>query len=108
MSDAMFEELLPLVDQWAEDKGIFLHSDPKSQLLKTVSEVGELADAINKDNMDEVVDALGDVLVTLQILATMKGVRLEECLDVAYKVISKRDGEMVNGVFVKNEEGEYE
>ena len=93
--------------KWADDKGILENSDPKSQLLKTVSEVGELADAVNKGNFEEFEDAMGDVLVTLIILNHLyhrgSGVTLENCLESAYDIISKRTGRMQGGVFVKDE-----
>jgi len=101
-----FEMLTQNVLNWADDKGILENSDPKSQLLKTVSEVGELADAVNKGQIAEFEDAMGDVLVTLIILNHLyqggSAVTLEDCLESAYNVISKRTGKMTGGVFVKD------
>ena len=54
----------------------------------------------------EVKDGIGDTMVTLILLANMYGWTLEECLQVAYDVISKRTGKMVNGTFVKDRGGE--
>ena len=105
-SDPTFEELDVAVIQWAEEKGILDLSDPKSQLLKTVSEVGELADAINKGDEDEITDALGDTVVTLIILAELTGRDLTTCLESAYNVIKGRSGKMINNVFVKDETNE--
>ena len=45
------QELQNKVIKWAEDKGIFANSDPISQFIKTISEVGELADAVNKNDL---------------------------------------------------------
>jgi NTP pyrophosphatase (non-canonical NTP hydrolase) len=95
---------------WAESKGILAKSDPKTQCLKCVSEVGELADAVRELNrrtqavgdMDETNDALGDVLVTLIILADLLKTDLTDCLSEAYEIIRKREGRMVNGIFVKD------
>ena len=98
-----FETLVKDVEQWFKDKGIIEKSDPKSQFLKTMSEIGEVADAINQDNKDELIDGIGDVLVTLIGVCMMKNVNIIECLEVAYNVISKRRGKMVNGVFIKDE-----
>lgn len=84
---------------WAEERGIFLASDPKSQMMKTVSEVGELADDINKGRDCRL--ELGDVLVTLALQARMQGTTLNECLELAFDKISHRKGKMVNGVFVR-------
>lgn len=105
-SESTFEELDVAVIQWAEEKGILDLSDPKSQLLKTVSEVGELADAINKGDEDEITDALGDTVVTLIILAELTGRDLTTCLESAYNVIKGRSGKMINNIFVKDETNE--
>ena len=87
---------------WAEDKGILAKSDPKTQCLKCVSEIGELADAVAVGNMDEVNDALGDTLVTLIILAELLKTDLIDCLSEVIETIRKRQGRMVNGIFVKD------
>lgn len=51
---------IDLIRQWAEDRNLIEGSDPKSQLLKTMSELGELADGINKGRQAEpVVDLFG-------------------------------------------------
>jgi hypothetical protein len=39
------DELIGKVEQWARDRQIIPNSNPQSQLMKTVSELGELADA---------------------------------------------------------------
>lgn len=97
-----FSKLEDLVVAWAEERGIFEGSDPHSQLLKTMSELGELADATIKNDMDGIVDGLGDVLVTLIIYAEMKGVPLKSCLQAAYGVIKDRRGRISpGGAFVK-------
>ena len=65
-------------------------------------EVGELAKAILNKNQEELIDALGDCVVVLVNLATLSAINLEDCINSAYEVISKRKGEMLNGTFVKN------
>lgn len=52
----------------------------------------------------EVVDSLGDSVVTLIILADILGYDIRDCLLGAYEVISKRTGKNVDGNFVKNED----
>lgn len=97
-----FPELEQLVTQWATDRRIIQHSTPQAQLMKTVSELGELADATLKRDLDGVVDGLGDVLVTLIIYARMQNLSLESCLHSAYDVIKDRRGTLTpEGVFVK-------
>jgi len=68
---------------------------------KMVSEVGELCDAIIKDDKNGQIDGIGDVLVTLIILANQLGYDVEDCLMVAYNEIKNRKGETINGTFIK-------
>lgn len=89
------------IRQWAEDKGIFANGDIKTQSLKCVEEVGELAKAILEQGPDEVADAIGDVVVTLVSVAYFNGVPIEECINSAYAVIKDRVGKMENGSFKK-------
>ena len=95
-------ELETAVEQWAQDKGIFEKATPIAQALKTLEETTELCVAINKDDRDEIIDAIGDIIVTLIIQAKMQRVSVEQCLESAYNVISKRAGKMINGQFVKD------
>lgn len=158
-------DLKILVEGWADNKGILEHGKPMKQLLKTLEEITELHTAIEDDNLEEIIDAIGDVVVTLVIYTKMKSItlfpngseelsdskgtaqdpyflldncnklmqlekftndtiekyytvqmmlfllnqianrfnlKIWECLHSAYKVISKRKGEMVNGTFVKD------
>jgi NTP pyrophosphatase (non-canonical NTP hydrolase) len=97
-----YNELEALVIAWATQKGIFESGTYKAQALKTLEEVQELQEAIDSDNREEVIDALGDILVTVIIQAEMQELRLVECLESAYNVISKRTGKMVNGQFLKD------
>lgn len=91
------------VIQWAAEKGLLSPDNAKSQLLKSFEEMGEVARAVLKNNHEDLVDGLGDVLVTLIILAEIKGVKLEDCLESAYNVIRFRTGKTVDGTFIKNE-----
>lgn len=94
-------ELITNVVQWANDRNLIKGSDPKSQLLKTMSELGELADGINKNRMGEIMDGIGDTVVTLIIVAAQYNLTLEECLEVAFNEIKDRRGRMIDGVFLK-------
>ena len=94
-------EFQPIRD-WAEEKGIFLKGDPKTQCIKLFEEAGELSKSILKNDDEEFIDAIGDCVVVLTNLAKLKGYKIENCINSAYKVIAKRTGEMKNGTFVKN------
>ena len=100
-----FEDLVYKVECWAADRGILDYSSAQTQLMKTVSELGELADATVKHDRDGVIDGVGDVLVTLAIYARLQGVTLTECLTSAYDVIKDRKGRLTpEGIFVKEEQ----
>ena len=99
-----FSELEDLVVNWAVERGIIRSSTPQSQLLKTVSELGELADATIKNDDAGIDDGIGDVLVTLIIYAYMVDRDLKSCLQTAYDTIKERKGKMsAGGAFVKEE-----
>jgi NTP pyrophosphatase (non-canonical NTP hydrolase) len=96
------DELEAAVQQWSRDRGIIPNATRESQLLKAVSEVGELADAVNKRQYAETIDAIGDVTVCLINLAYLSGSSLRECLELAYDEIKDRKGRLLpNGTFVK-------
>ena len=97
-----YNELEALVISWAEQKGIFAKGNPEAQCDKTLEEVYELSQAIKENDKEEIIDALGDILVTIIIQAEMQGLKLEDCLLSAYNVISKRTGVMIDGQFVKD------
>lgn len=98
-----YNELEALVISWASQKGILEKGTTIAQWEKTLEEVEELGEAIEKNDIDETIDALGDILVTIIIQAEMQGLKLTECLETAYNVISKRNGVMKNGQFLKDE-----
>lgn len=97
-----YEKLVERVLSWADDKGIFAHSCPKCQWKKTQEEVEELFVALRDDDRAETIDAYGDIFVTIIIGAKLSGLDLKDCLESALNVIEKRNGKMVDGIFVKD------
>lgn len=95
-------ERFDLIREWAENRGLYQMGDVKTQYLKLGSEFGELGDAIIDQNNNEIIDAIGDMVVVLTNLAHLAGFTIEDCIDSAYQVISKRTGKMVNGSFIKD------
>ena len=92
------------VIRWAEARGIVANSDSKTQLLKAVSEMGELADAIIKRDRPAIVDGIGDVLVCLIVVGALEDTDLTKCLEAAYSEIKDRKGYLnKDGVFVKQQ-----
>jgi len=94
-------DIFPLIRQWADERGIYDEGDEKTQYVKLMEEAGELAQAILKQNKEEAVDAIGDMVVVLTNLAVFVGVDIEDCVTSAYNVIKSRKGKMSNGTFVK-------
>ena len=95
------DELFNCIRQWADERGIYEKGDPKTQYIKLIEEAGEVGRAILKQDTNEIVDGIGDMVVVLTNLAELIGVPIEECIQQAYNEISKRKGKMVNGTFVK-------
>ena len=90
-----------LILRWAENKGILKSSTMEAQFVKTIEEVAEVNKAIYNKDMVNLKEEIGDVAVTLVILAELAGLDYDECMVTAYDKISKRQGKMVNGIFVK-------
>ena len=90
------------VIRWAEARKIIPNARPSSQLMKAVTEMGELVDAELKDNMPDIKDAVGDVMVCLINYCALQDINLVNCIAVAYHQIKDRKGTLLpNGVFVK-------
>lgn len=98
-----FEELHEAIIQWAEDRNMIKPDrlTGLAQLAKVTEELGELSAGINKNDEDKTKDSLGDIMVTLIILAQDLNFDLLDCLNSAYRVIQNRKGKTINGVFVK-------
>lgn len=90
------------VVQWGEARGIVQNGKPMGQAIKTLEEVTELIDALHRDDLDDIKDAVGDVVVTLIMVCATKDIDLTSCLALAYEQIKDRRGYLrPDGVFVK-------
>jgi NTP pyrophosphatase (non-canonical NTP hydrolase) len=94
----MIEKIL----EWAEQRNLLQEENQTKQFIKLTEEVGELANAILKQNKLEQIDAIGDIQVVLIILCAQLGLNYENCLNSAYQVIKNRTGKTVNGTFFKD------
>jgi len=97
------ESLFDCIRAWANERGLYDKGDPRTQYIKLMEETGEIGRAILKNDTDEIIDGIGDAVVVLTNLAELVGVPIEECMQTAYDVISKRKGKMINGTFVKEQ-----
>jgi hypothetical protein len=113
------EDLIEKIKQWGHDRGIIKNSTPLAQSRKTIEEVHELITACAKlrtfvelvdDDVDclfasheaELADAIGDVFVTLVMVAGCAGLDVRMCISSAYEEIKDRTGYLrPDGVFVK-------
>lgn len=90
------------VVQWGEARGIVQNATALSQAIKTLEETTELLAAINKKNIEETKDAVGDIVVTLIMVCAVLDINLVDCLKGAYNEIKDRKGYLTKeGVFVK-------
>ena len=101
-----YEELQKKVIEWADDRNIFENSNAIKQISKTQEELDETLDALKRleqgeESILEVADGIGDMIVTIILLAKMVGLDSVDCLADAYDEIKDRKGKMVDGLFVK-------
>jgi len=96
-------EVFNQIREWGFQKGILKDGDTKTQLIKLYEETGELSEAVLKNNKNDIIDAVGDIIVVLTNFAELQGVSIEDCIQSAYNEISNRTGRMINGTFVKDE-----
>ena len=89
------------IRNWAIARNLIEGSTPDKQFLKLIEETGELAHGMAKFDTNEIVDAIGDVIVVLTIIAKQYGYTTEGCIEHAWNQIKDRKGKMINGVFVK-------
>ena len=79
-----------MIREWATVRGLYEKGDAKTQYVKLQEEAGELAKALLKNDEPEIIDAIGDIVVVLTNLSHLAGYKIEDCIQAAYDVISKR------------------
>jgi NTP pyrophosphatase (non-canonical NTP hydrolase) len=90
------------VIQWGEARQIVQNSNPRAQAIKTLEEVGELIQAITDNDREAMIDAYGDILVTLVMGCATADLDLVTCFEHAYEQIKDRKGYLSpEGIFVK-------
>lgn len=91
------------VVRWGEARGIVQNSTSAAQVKKTQEEVQELVDAIAANDKAGIIDAIGDVMVTLTMIAAIEDVPLVACYQAAYNQIKNRKGYLdANGLWIKD------
>lgn len=90
--------------RWGEARQILFNAKPQAQLMKAMSEFGELADAEMKDDMLGIIDGVGDVMVCLILYCALRDIDLVACMESAYDEIKDRKGKLLpTGIFEKEE-----
>ena len=97
------EDTTELIKKWAVDRNV-VSGDTKSQMVKLLEEAGELAEGINKNKQELIIDSIGDIYVVLVIICMQLGLDINDCIKAAYEEIKDRKGKMVNGIFVKEKD----
>lgn len=95
------EKLVENVVEWADVRNLLKPENSNFQFLKVAEEFGEVAEGLAKGRKDLIADGIGDLIVTLIILAEQNGLTFKECLKMAYSEIANRKGKTINGVFIK-------
>lgn len=73
-----------LFRQWAEERNFKDGATIEGQQLKLVEEVGEIAAAIARNNIDCIKDGIGDAAVVLTVLCFLRGYAIEDVLAACY------------------------
>lgn len=122
----LIQSYIPLIQQWGRDRGILDNSTPLGQSRKTTEEVFEMVEAaaqlvvadarcdedgslyasdLRREVMDKLADAIGDIFVTLVMVAGCAKLDINACVAQAYEAIKDRTGYLrPDGVFVKEEQ----
>lgn len=97
------DKLVAQVETWGQERKITVNGQPMTQAIKTLEEVHELLEAINRGDIFETKDAIGDIVVTLVMQCGLQGFTLEECLEQSYNEIKDRKGHLNEvGDFIKD------
>ncbi len=100
-------DMFNVIRKWADDRNFVGGSDVKSQALKGISEYGEWADAVLKNDTPKIIDGFGDIVIVLTIAVHQLGMKLEDCILASYDEIKDRTGVMYNGAYIKSTDERY-
>ena len=89
------------VRQWGKIRSLG-SVKPEVQYQKVLEEIVEIHDALVTDNRAELIDAIGDSVISLTNFAKTLDLNIEDCTKVAFDVIEKRKGFTTkNGQFIR-------
>jgi len=99
-NDYWIDEIIDLITKWGDERKITKNGKPITQAIKTLEECHELLEAVNRNDKEEIIDAIGDIIVTLTMQCALQKIRLYDCILSAYDEIKDRTGHL-------NEVGDY-
>ena len=99
-NDYWIDEIIDLITEWGDKRKITKNGKPITQAIKTLEECHELLEAVNRNDKEEIIDAIGDIIVTLTMQCALQDIRLYDCILSAYDEIKDRTGHL-------NEVGDY-
>ncbi len=94
------KRLIRDIQDWSVSNGID-QIDPKAQVCKITEELGELARGVNRKDFKLTQDSVGDITIALISLCEQVGLDYMTSVDIAFKEVKDRKGEIVNGQFIK-------
>ena len=103
MTPITIDQLIIKIHGWSTSHGLN-QGDPYKQMIKITEEVGELARGLLKGNDEQILDSIGDTIITLAILCQQRNIDITDAINYAYKAIEHRTGTMVDGTFIKQED----
>lgn len=74
------QELIPLIENWAKEKGLLVPENTPKQYLKFLEEVGETAHEILHENWDKAKLEFGDIAVTAIIISKQLKIELHPAI----------------------------
>lgn len=97
-------DIIKKIEKQGQDRNFYGKggADLKSQFVKLLEEVGELAGNIARDK--DCTDDIGDIVVVLTHLAKLSGTDLISCMEHSYNEIKDRKGQWKNGMFIKEQD----
>jgi len=93
----MFED----IRKWGDIRGLVGDKNPQIQIYRLLEEISELHKAVTTNDIPEVEDAVGDIIVVLTQLMKNYDKTVEECIDGAFGVIKLRKGLTIGGEFIR-------
>jgi NTP pyrophosphatase (non-canonical NTP hydrolase) len=85
------------------EKGLYTKTDEFKQFEKLEEETDELLEALHYKSKEDILSEAGDCYICLLNVLHCCGLTMEDAVDAAADKVTKRKGQVVDGVFVKEQ-----